>query len=70
MTLTRSTIGPNVSIGAGSVIEDSQIEHTIIGEKAKIVRSKLINSLVGDEALIDGVKGTMTVGDNSEVRTS
>jgi len=70
VTLTRSTIGPNVSIGAGSVIEDSQIEHTIIGEKAKIVRSKLSNSLVGDEALIDGVKGTMTVGDHSEVTTS
>jgi glucose-1-phosphate thymidylyltransferase len=70
VTLTRSTIGPNVSIGAGSVIEDSEIEHTIIGEKAKIVRSKLSNSLVGDEALIDGVKGTMTVGDNSEVTTS
>ena len=70
VTLTRSTIGPNVSIGAGSIIEDSQIEHTIIGEKAKIVRSKLSNSLVGDEALIDGVKGTMTVGDHSEVTTS
>ena len=70
VTLTRSTIGPNVSIGAGSVIEDSQIEHTIIGEKAKIVRSKLSNSLIGDEALIDGVKGTMTVGDHSEVTTS
>jgi len=70
VTLTRSTIGPNVSIGAGSVIEDSEIQHTIIGERARIVRSKLSNSLVGDEALIDGVKGTMTVGDNSEVRTS
>ena len=70
VTLTRSTIGPNVSIGAGSVIEDSEISHTIVGEKAKIVRSKLSNSLVGDEALIDGVKGTMTVGDNSEVTTS
>jgi glucose-1-phosphate thymidylyltransferase len=70
VTLTRSTVGPNVSIGAGSVIEDSEIEHTIVGERAKISRSKLINSLVGDEALIDGVKGTMTVGDNSEVKTS
>ena len=70
VTLKDSTIGPNVSIGAGSVIEDSEIEHTIIGEKARIVGSKLINSLVGDEALIDGVKGTMTVGDHSEVKAS
>jgi glucose-1-phosphate thymidylyltransferase len=70
VTLTRSTVGPNVSIGTGSVIEDSTIEHTIVGEKSKITRSKLSNSLVGDEAIIEGVNGTMTVGDNSEVKAS
>src|SRR6058998_895634 len=56
VTLSRSTVGPNVSIGAGSVIEDSKIDNTIIGEKAKITRSKLSESLIGDEAVIDGVK--------------
>ena len=70
VTLKGSTIGPNVSIGAGSVIEDSQIQHTIIGEKSKITRSKLTNSLVGDEAQIEGVNGSMTVGDHSEVKAS
>jgi glucose-1-phosphate thymidylyltransferase len=70
VTLKGSTIGPNVSIGAGSVIEDSQIQHTIIGEKSKITRSKLSNSLVGDEAIVEGVKGSMTVGDHSEVKAS
>ncbi len=70
VTLTRSTVGPNVSIGTGSVIEDSKIDNTIIGEKSRITRSKLSNSLVGDEAIIDGVNGTMTVGDNSEVKAS
>ncbi len=70
VTLTRSTVGPNVSIGTGSVIEDSTIDNTIIGEKSKITRSKLSNSLVGDEAIIEGVNGTMTVGDNSEVKAS
>ena len=70
VTLTRSTVGPNVSIGTGSVIEDSKIDNTIIGEKSKIARSKLSNSLVGDEAIIDGVNGTITVGDNSEVKAS
>jgi len=70
VTLTRSTVGPNVSIGTGSVIEDSKLDNTIIGEKAKITRSNLSNSLVGDEAIIFGVNGTMTVGDNSEVKAS
>ncbi len=70
MTLTSSTIGPNVSIGAGSVIDSSEIKHTIIGEKSKITRSKLSNSLVGDEAVIEGVQGTLTVGDHCEVKAS
>ena len=70
VTLTRSTVGPNVSIGTGSVIEDSKIDNTIIGEKSKIARSTLSNSLVGDEVIIEGVNGTMTVGDNSEVKAS
>ena len=70
VTLTRSTVGPNVSIGTGSVIEDSKIDNSIIGEKSNITRSTLRNSLVGDEVIIEGVNGTMTVGDNSEVKAS
>jgi glucose-1-phosphate thymidylyltransferase len=70
VTLRKSTIGPNVSIGAGSVIEDSEISHSIIGTGAQISRSKLTNSLVGDEAVLQGVRGEVTVGDNSEVRAS
>src|SRR6476620_7553042 len=48
VTLKGSTIGPNVSIGAGSVIDGSEISHTIIGEKVKVSKSKLTNSLIGD----------------------
>jgi len=70
VTLRASTIGPNVSIGAGSVIEDSEISHSIIGTGAQISRSKLTNSLVGDEAVLQGVRGEVTVGDNSEVKAS
>ena len=32
MTLSASTIGPNVSIGAGSRVEDSTLRDTIIGD--------------------------------------
>lgn len=68
--IRNSMIGPNVSIGAGTIIEDSQVSHTIIGTNAKISKSALTNSLVGDEAVLTGVKGEVTVGDNSEVRIS
>ena len=70
VTLKGSRIGPNVSIGEGSVIEDSEISHSIVGNGAKISRSKISNSLVGDEARLEGFTGEVTVGDHSEVKAS
>jgi glucose-1-phosphate thymidylyltransferase len=70
VSLKNSKIGPNVSIGAGSVLDGSSISHSIVGSNAKITKSVLKNSLVGDDAVIEGVKGEVTVGDNSEVRAS
>jgi len=70
VTLTGSTIGPNVSIGKGSVIENSELSHSIVGTGARILKSKITNSLIGDDAVLEGVVGEVTVGDNSEVRVS
>jgi glucose-1-phosphate thymidylyltransferase len=68
VVLAKSTIGPNVSIGAGSRIEDSTLSHTIVGKRANVKRSTLKNSLVGDEVTIEGLKGELTVSDHSEIR--
>jgi glucose-1-phosphate thymidylyltransferase len=68
MTLAKSTIGPNVSIGAGSKVEGSTLSDTIIGRKASIKASTLTNSLVGDDVTIEGLKGELTVSDHSEIR--
>jgi glucose-1-phosphate thymidylyltransferase len=70
VTLKKSTIGPNVSIGAGSVLDGTNISHSIVGSNAKITKSVLKNSLVGDDTVVEGVKGEVTVGDHSEVRAS
>src|SRR5687767_7737005 len=70
VTLKGSTVGPNVSIGKGSVIESSELSHTIVGTGSKISRARLKNSLVGDDVVLDGVVGEVTVGDHSEVRVS
>jgi glucose-1-phosphate thymidylyltransferase len=70
VSLKGSTIGPNVSIGAGSAIENSTLSHTIVGTGSKISNSKITHSLVGDDTVLDGVVGEVTVGDNSEVRVS
>jgi glucose-1-phosphate thymidylyltransferase len=70
VTIKASTVGPNVSIGTGSVIEDSEVSHSIVGSGATIRRSKLTKSIIGDEVLIEGVEGELTIGDHSEVRSS
>jgi glucose-1-phosphate thymidylyltransferase len=65
--IRRSTVGPNVSIGAGSVIENSEVRHSIVGNKAKISSSQLHASLIGDEVVVQRMRGSLTVGDHSEL---
>lgn len=70
VTLKKSRVGPNVSIGSGSVLDAVEVSHSIIGSRSRITRSVLRNSLVGDETVVVGVKGEVTVGDHSEVHAS
>ena len=68
--LKKSRIGPNVSIGAGSVLDAVEISDSIVGSNATITKSVLKNSLVGDDTVVEGVEGEVTMGDHSEVRGS
>jgi glucose-1-phosphate thymidylyltransferase len=68
--LTNSTIGPNVTLGKGSKVESSTLTDTIVGSKGTIRHSQLHNSLIGDEVIIEGLKGELTVSDHSEIRGS
>jgi glucose-1-phosphate thymidylyltransferase len=68
VTLSTSTIGPNVSIGAGSRIESSELRDTIVGTGTSVVASTLSGSMIGDAAVIDGVRGHLNVSDHSVVK--
>jgi glucose-1-phosphate thymidylyltransferase len=68
VTLSSCTIGPNVSIGAGSSVEGSTLRDTIIGTTSRIAGCTLHDSLIGDAVVLEGVSGTVTIGDHSEVR--
>jgi glucose-1-phosphate thymidylyltransferase len=68
--LDRATVGPNVSIGAGTVVRNSEIRDSVIGDRSTITDSTLRESLVGDEVVLAGVKGSVTVGDHSEVHST
>jgi glucose-1-phosphate thymidylyltransferase len=68
VTISDSVVGPNVSIGKGSIIERSRLRDTIVGDKVRIARCELTGSLIGDDVVLAGVKGEVTIGDHSEVR--
>jgi glucose-1-phosphate thymidylyltransferase len=67
VVLKNATVGPNVSISAGTVVENSEIRDAVIGARARITNSVLRESMIGDEAVVEGVRGRATVGDHSEV---
>jgi len=68
VTLSASTVGPNVSISAGSRVEHSELKNTIVGADAKVTNSTLDGSLIGDAAVVDGVRGHINIGDHSTVK--
>ena len=67
VVIRRSTVGPNVSIGRGTVIEDSTIRDAIVGERGIIANSKVHDSLVGNDVVVRGFDGTASLGDHGEL---
>lgn len=67
VVIERSTIGPNVSIEAGTRITDSTIRNTIIGRDAVIGTSSLDGALLGNRVKVTGLRGTASLGDDCEL---
>jgi glucose-1-phosphate thymidylyltransferase len=67
--IESSTIGPNVTIEAGSRIRGSQLSHIITGRECAIVNAQLSHSMLGNGVAIEGLNGSASLGDHSEVRT-
>jgi glucose-1-phosphate thymidylyltransferase len=68
VTIINSRVGPNVSIGTGSEVVDSTLRDTIVGDGTRITGCALEGSLIGDAAVVEGIEGSVSVGDHAEVR--
>jgi glucose-1-phosphate thymidylyltransferase len=66
--LRNATVGPNVSVGAGTVLERTTLRDAIVGADAALTDCDLHDSLVGDGAVLARVRGAISVGDHAEVR--
>lgn len=67
VTLTNSVVGPHVSIGANSHVEDSVIHNSIIQTHAKIRKACIENAMVGNYAEYSGQSKDLSIGDYSTV---
>jgi glucose-1-phosphate thymidylyltransferase len=70
VTLKNSTIGPNVTIEAGSSIEGSTIANSILGKGVKVKDAQVKGSVVGDKQKIDKdlIDSVMDAGESALAR--
>lgn len=62
-----SKVGPRVSVGAHTHIENSRLDNTIIQEDSRVINAELTNSMIGNKALFNGKHKSVSIGDYSQV---
>ena len=61
--INRSVIGPHVSIGSNTVINDSVITNSIIQSNTSVISKVIDNSMIGNYAILDGKPEEYSMGD-------
>lgn len=65
VTLKNVTVGPYVSIGADTVLENSTVKNSLIQNNSKITNANLDNAMIGNNVVFDGNFETISIGDYS-----
>ncbi len=65
--IKNSTIGPNVSIGENTIIENSNIKNSLIQNNNLIKNAGFKNSMIGNFVKYDGNFESLSLGDYSEL---
>jgi glucose-1-phosphate thymidylyltransferase len=63
VVLKNSTVGPHVSIGAGSIVEDCTIENSLIQKNSKIKNAELKEAMIGNNVTYNGNFTRISIGD-------
>lgn len=67
VVLKNTTIGPYVSVGDDTIIENSTIKNSLIQTKSKIDNANLDNAMIGNHVVYDGNFETISIGDYSSL---
>ena len=65
--ITNSVVGPYASIGANTIIEDSNVKNSIIQTHATIKNATLDNAMIGNYARFNGNFTQVSIGDYSVI---
>lgn len=65
VVLRNSTVGPNVSIGDFTTIEDTTVKNSLIQTHTVIKNAILDNAMIGNHAIYDGKHTQISIGDYS-----
>ncbi|MEM9363247.1 MAG: sugar phosphate nucleotidyltransferase [Bacteroidota bacterium] len=68
VVIKNSTVGPYVSIGSHTQLENSTIKNSIIQSDSKISNANLDNAMIGNHVIFDGKFETVSLGDYSEMK--
>ena len=61
------TIGPNVTLEAGAVAEGCELRDTVVGARTRLQSVRLHGSIVGADARLSNVSGSVLVADHTVV---
>ena len=65
VVLKDTTVGPYVSIGADTIVENSTIKNSLIQSNSKISNANLDNAMIGNNVVFDGNFESISIGDYS-----
>jgi glucose-1-phosphate thymidylyltransferase len=68
VVIEESTVGPNVSIEAGTIVHGSVVMNAIVGRNCRIEHCQLDGAMLGDDVAVMGLRGAAALGSHSEVR--
>ena len=65
--ISNSIIGPHVTIGSNTVMDNAIVKYSIIGNYASIREVILQQSVIGNDTAITGLRQSLNIGDNTEI---
>ena len=65
--ISNSVIGPNVTIGENSEVNNSLLKNSVIGSFSRLENVTLHSSLIGSDTTIIGNSQSLNIGDNTEI---